>query len=363
LKLKTENFPMTSRQLVQAALAGDETPRFPAGPLAVHNTAALAGVSIEDYTLDPAVMVDCVCRYYERFRPDAVWLSADTWITAEAVGAAVAFPGAGQPMGGTDETLVRSAVDIDRLPASDPESLGRMPKMLEALRLLRARLGDEVFIVGCFDQSPFSLACALADINEVMMLLVTDPPFVEALLEKCIEHAAAYAVALGRAGADMLSTGDSPAGMIGPDFYEELALPAERRVFEAIRAGCGVPSSLHICGDSTHILSAMATSGAEVLEIDHQVSLDDACRMVPDTVALWGNVDPVEVMNNGTPEAVRRACAEAVETVRRHGRRRFVLSSGCTLAPGTPPENIAAMIESVRAEGEPDTSDTSDRHG
>ncbi len=71
---------MTGRELVRAALAGQETPRVPSGPLAVHLTAAMAGVSIENYTLDPVVMVDCVCRYYERFRPDAVWLSADTWL-------------------------------------------------------------------------------------------------------------------------------------------------------------------------------------------------------------------------------------------------------------------------------------------
>ena len=67
---------MNSRQIVHAALAGEETPRVPVGPLAVHVTAALAGRTIEDYTLDPGIMVDCICRYHERFQPDAVWLSA-----------------------------------------------------------------------------------------------------------------------------------------------------------------------------------------------------------------------------------------------------------------------------------------------
>jgi uroporphyrinogen-III decarboxylase len=75
--------------------------------------------------------------------------------------------------------------------------------------------GEDVFIVACFDQSPFSLACALAGINELMMMLVTDPPFADGMLEPCIAHASAYAIALAEAGADMLSTGDSPAGMIG----------------------------------------------------------------------------------------------------------------------------------------------------
>lgn len=335
---------MTSRDLVRAALTGQEVPRVPTGPLAVHLTAILAGVSMEEYTLDPVVLADCVCRYYERFKPDAVWLSADTWVTAQAMGAAVVFPGPGQPMGGTGETLVRTGADIERLPAPDPSALGRMPMMLEAMTLLRERLGDEVFVVGCFDQSPFSLACALADINEMMVKLVTDAPFVEALLERCVEHAAAYAIAMGGAGADLLSTGDSPAGLIGPERYEEFALPSERRVFTAIAEGCGVPTSLHICGDSTRILPAMATSGAAVLEIDHLVPMDAACRLVPEEVALWGNLDPVSVLRNGTPKMVGRAAADAVSAVHAHGRKRFILSSGCTLAPDTPPENVAAMM-------------------
>lgn len=334
---------MTSRELIRATLGGIETPRVPASPLAVHVTASLAGVSIEKYTLDPQVMADCICRYHERFRPDAVWLSADTWVTAEAMGAAVAFPGPGQPMAGSGETTVRTAADIDRLPAPDPHSRGRMPLMLEAMRLLRQRLGDEVFIVGCFDQSPFSLACALAGLDVMMMKLMDDPPFVAALLERCAGHAAAYAIAMADAGADMLSTGDSPAGLIGPHLYEEFALPAERRVFETIRESCDTPTSLHICGNSRHILPAMATSGARVLEIDHLVPLDEACRLIPDNIAIWGNLDPVGVIRNGTPEGVQVAGTQAIATVREHGRCRFILSTGCTLAPDTPAGNLAAL--------------------
>jgi uroporphyrinogen decarboxylase len=342
---------MTSRDLVRAALAGKPTPRFPSGPLAVHVTAVLAGVSMRDYTLKPSVMADCVARYWERFRPDAVWVSADTWICAEAMGARVAFASDDQPMSGTGEPVVKSASDIDRIPPPDPASRGRIPVMLEAIALLRKRLGDEVFIVGCFDQSPFSLACSLAGINETMLKLHDDRPFVDALLERCIEHASAYANALGRAGSDMVSTGDSPAGLIGPELYRDVALPAEQRVFQNVRRGCRVPSSLHICGRTTHILRDMAKSGADVLEIDHAVDLGEACRIVPDEIALWGNLDPVGLLLQGTPAEIEAAARGAIAAVRASGRTRFVLSSGCTFAPHTPPANIEALVRSARAVG------------
>lgn len=337
----------TPRGRLGAALAGRPTDRTPCAPLAVHYTAALTGTSMEDYTLNPETMVDCICRYYERFHPDAVWLSADTWISAEAMGARVAFPGDNQPLAGAGEAAIRSAADIDRIPPADPSTQGRMPLMLEAMSRLRRRLGDDVAVVGCFDQSPFSLACALGGINDIMIQVITEPERVRALLERCIEYAAAYANALGAAGADLLSTGDSPAGLMGPDLYQNVALPAERRVFAAIAEGCGVPTSLHVCGDATPLLPHMATAGAAVLEIDYRVDLDTACRTVPDPIALWGNLDPVGVLQDGTPQQVAVAAREALDTIRRHGRSRFVLSSGCTLTPGTPATNLDALIASV----------------
>ena len=85
----------------------------------------------------------------------------------------------------------------------------------------------------------------------------------------------------------------------------------------------------------------MAATGADVLELDHAVDLAGACRIVGPDIALWGNLDPVGVLSRGTPELVRRKAREAVQAA---GHRRFVLSSGCTLAMETPPANLDALM-------------------
>ena len=54
--------------------------------------------------------------------------------------------------------------------------------------------------MACFDQYPFSLACALMGIEQVMLQLVDDRPMVEALMERCGEYAVAYAAALAEPG-------------------------------------------------------------------------------------------------------------------------------------------------------------------
>ena len=73
---------MNSKELVSLLLTGKPAPRTATGPLAVHHYARLAGISIDEYTSDPAALADSVVRYWEKFEPDAVWLSADTWVSA-----------------------------------------------------------------------------------------------------------------------------------------------------------------------------------------------------------------------------------------------------------------------------------------
>jgi len=337
----------SSKQLVGQALTGQAVARPVAGPLAVHYCAGLAGVSLRDYTLNPRCLADCVIRYYERFRPDAVWLSADTWVTAQAMGAPVGFPNDRQPMAGIGGPCIRSAADIDRIPPPDPASQGRWPIMLEALRYVVEAVGGETFIVACFDQYPFSLACAMMGIEQVMVKLLDDRPLVEALMQRGVEYAVAYASALADAGADMLSGGDSPVGLIGPRLYRSAALPFERRVIAELKRRHSPPISLHICGNATPILPDMAASEADVLELDHQVDAVTACRSVGPDVAIWGNLDPVGLLARAAPDEVRRATSALLSAFRTCGHKRFVISSGCTLAIDTPAANIEAMLDAV----------------
>jgi MtaA/CmuA family methyltransferase len=335
-----------SRQLIERVLRGDETPRTPTGPLAVHFCARVAGQTLREYTTSARALAESVIRYYERFRPDAVWLSADTWVSAEAMGATVGATGDDQPFGGIGAPMVRCAADIDRIPPPDVGARGRYPLMLEALSRIVEALGKEVWIVACMDQYPFSLAAALMGINEIMLKLTDDAAFVKAVMERALEYGIAYGRALAAAGADMLSGGDSPAGLIGPEPYHRIAAPFEARLIAELQRATGKPISLHICGDATPILPPMAATGADVLELDHQVDLRHACRIVGPEITLWGNLDPVGLLARAEPADVAAAAREAIAAMNECGHRRFVLSSGCTLAMEMPFENLDALLRS-----------------
>ncbi|MBI4659346.1 MAG: uroporphyrinogen decarboxylase family protein [Verrucomicrobia bacterium] len=340
---------INSKELVGRALRGQQAPRPAAGPLAVHYCARVAGVSLRDYTLSPVVLSECVLRYYKRFTPDAVWLSADTWVNAEAMGAHVAIADENQPLGGVGPPAVQGWADLERIPPPDPHRQGRWPLMLEAVRRVNDAIGGEVFIAACFDQFPFSLACALMGLEHVLRAVLEEPALVEALMRKCSDYTLAYALALAEAGADMLSGGDSPAGLLGPTLYRRIALPFERRIIDRLHERVPMPVSLHICGDTRALLADLATTGADVLELDHQVDVAEVSQPLGPNVAIWGNLDPVAVLAQGTPNTVRQATVNLIRKLRGCGHARFVVSSGCTLAMETPAENLAAMFETVRS--------------
>ena len=89
----------------------------------------------------------------------------------------------------------------------------------------------------------------------------------------------------------MLTGGDSPAGLIGPRLYREMALPLERHVIARLKSHASVPVSLHICGDATPLLADMAASGADVLELDHLVNVVTAGQVL----------SGLEIANPGDP--------------------------------------------------------------
>lgn len=333
-------------EIFLSTLRGAPTSRVPVVPLAVHFCARVTGATLDHYTRDPAALAEAVIAYHRRFRPDAVILSADTWVSAQAMGAAVGPIGAQQPWGGLGEPRVRTLADVKALPEPDVARQGRYPLMLGALRRIVAGVGRETAVVACFDQYPFSLAAALMGLNELMLAVHDDPALVQALMERCHRFGLAYGRALAETGADLLTGGDSPAGLIGPERYREFAWPWERRLIADLKAATGRPVSLHICGNAEPILADMARTGADVLEIDYRTDLAFAARTVGPGVTLWGNLDPVAVLAQGTPTTVRTAARQALTAM--SGHNRFILGSGCTLAVETPFENVEALIGSVQ---------------
>ena len=116
-----------------------------------------------------------------------------------------------------------------------------------------------------------------------------------------------------------------------------------KRNIEHWRRDYGVPTMLHICGNTSPMLNDFAMTGAAAMSLDHAVDLRDAKAAFGDTMAVMGNIDPVSIMLNGTPDDVRAAAQKCFDDAGEGGG--FIFGAGCAEPNGTPIENIRAMVE------------------
>jgi uroporphyrinogen decarboxylase len=288
---------------------------------------------------------------YRLFGYDTIRIFTDLYVQAEAMGASVIVP--------ADETAylgapaVRGISGIGDLRAADPALDGCLPQHLDAARIAVRKVGAEVPItvaVTC----PFTNASFLVGTENLVRLALREPALVDRLCELSLETSLYYAGAIIESGAaPSLTDPMSSSTVISPVLFRRFSLPYLKRLIDPIHAA-GKKVTLHICGKTNRIWKDMVGAGADCISIDNRIDLADAARDVGDRVRLMGNVDPTDVMLQGTADDVR----EAVRTcVMKAGRAPmgYIVASGCSLPTETPFENIHAMLDAVREIGFPVT--------
>jgi uroporphyrinogen decarboxylase len=312
-----------------------------------------SGVSLRDYYTDAKVMVDAQLSLHQLLDQDVICIGADNFYIAEGFGCETTR--AEQELPALVKPAVGSLADVFDVSPLDPETDGRMPVMLEAIRRAREAVGDRVAIRSP-GTGPFALASYLIGsqewLCEIGLAEAGLPGANEAALHHALEVASESLIRFGRAcwdaGADIIHCGDSLAScdVISPRTYQRFAFPYERKVFQAWKDYGITGSLLHICGNSTKVLEQYADTGAELIEIDNMVDLGVAREKIGGRVTLVGNVHTVTELLQGTPETVRAASLRCIEMSR--GGSGFILGSGCIVPRYTPIENLREMVRVAR---------------
>lgn len=338
---------MNGKQRIEAALRGETADRI---PVMLHNflmAAREAGITQRQYREDPALIAKAFMQAVETYDYDAICVDVDTATLAGAVGVPVDFP-EDDPARCEGACLPDLAAVRDLPPpavAADP----RVQVWLEAVRLLKAHFGDEIYLRGNCDQAPFSLASMMRGPAEWLMDLLDEDNHadVELLLDHCTEATGQFLRLMAETGADMLSNGDSPAGpdMISPAMYRTFAQPWECRIAQ-LSHSLGKPYLLHICGNTSLILNDMLATGANVLELDYKTDILAAAAACKDRAVFCGNIDPSGVLALGSPQLVAAKTRELLAVFA--GNPRFILNAGCAIPATTPPANLHAMLQASR---------------
>ena len=212
---------------------------------------------------------------------------------------------------------------------------GRIPLVCEAIKLLKEDVGEEI-VIGAYAPGPFTLLSLLVETGALYLSLRKSPEQVHLALKFLTQVLAAVGNAYHAAGADFLTIhemGGSP-GALGPKVFASVVLPHLQTLTSALPR----PVVLSACGRTNGTMKLLAASGADALSVDQTNDLAASRQEAPD-VLLFGNLDPVRLISQGTSDEI----AEAVESVVRSGAD--AVWPGCDLYPQVSLENLRAMVE------------------
>lgn len=340
--MREDNDTMNGRERVMAMLKGEPVDRLPCMPITMQFAADLVGVKFLDYAIDHRRMVEGQVRVSRDFDFDYVNTMSDPACEAFDVGAVVQFFPNQPPALDENEALLGDKRCLSDLQIPDATRPGRMHNRLQALRLYRQKVGGEKVIEG-WVEGPCAEGADLRGINALMTDFYDDPAFVRDLFDFCVEMELRFAREQVAAGAEVIGIGDAAASLVGPKVYEEFVLPFEQKLVDGIHA-LGVPVRMHICGDTRRLLPGLATLGIDLIDIDYPVPLEAARETLGPKVVLMGNLDPVRVVRDGTPDSVY----EAVAACHAAAGERFIVAAGCEIPRDTPHANVHAMVEYAR---------------
>ena len=290
---------------------------------------------------------------------DAAILFSDILTVPDAMGLGLYFA---EGEGPKFERPVRTEEDVARLAVPDPSA--ELRYVTDAVSTIRNALGGRVPLIG-FSGSPWTLACYMVegggsdDFRQIKTMLYRRPDLVQRILEVNAAAVADYLNAQIDAGAQAVMIFDTWGGTLADGQYQKYSLRYMRDVVRRLRlereerdadgnaVKVRVPSIVFTKGGG-HWLEEIAAIGCDGVGLDWTVNLGQARARVGAHVALQGNLDPMSLM--GAPEQVR---GEAIKVMESFGVPQpgagHVFNLGHGISQFTPPESVAALVETVHA--------------
>ena len=304
-------------------------------PILMQFAAEYIGSNYGAFASDYRVLVEANLRCMDDFGLDLLGLISDPYRETQAFGAKIQYVSNGVPR--CLNYVVKSMEDIINLKNPDIYKAERTLDRIMAAELLSKKTQGNIPVIGWIE-GPLAEACDLTGMENMMMQLMMDSDFANRLMDKCIVTAKAFAKAQIENGCLVIGMGDAVCSQIDSDTYNFYVRDRHRELIEYIHE-LGGKIKLHICGDTTHLLPSYKDFNLDILDLDWQVDISEARRILGKNVIFAGNINPVTIQNKSRDE-VFEMCRLLVE---KYKNERYMLSAGCEITALTPAENLKAM--------------------
>jgi uroporphyrinogen decarboxylase len=331
------NREWTGLRRVLTALGHQEPDRVPLFlTLTMHGARAL-GLSIQEYYSRPENMVEGQLRLRARYDHDC--LIGYTFAGAEmsAWGSQPRYFDDGSPNAGPP--IIDSPTEIAKL---EPPDIGKAPLIQQMLRVqseLKARVGDDVPIVGLV-VSPISLPVMQMGFTNYIRAIYEYPDALKRLFRINEEFCVTLANAQFAAGATVIAYADplSSPTMISHAFFRETGLPIMRRSIARMKGPVAITFA---SADCLSILNQILDAGAVATTIGATEDLAAAKQIGRGRITLIGNLNNL-AMPDWSPEQAEAEVRKAIELGAEGGG--FILCDQHGEVPWQTPETVLEAI-------------------
>ena len=276
----------------------------------------------------------------KRFELDAAIVFADIMSPMPALGIDFDFD-----PGPVVANPIRDRRGVEQLRRPDPDSVA--PEVMEALRITRGELPDDVALLG-FCGAPWTLAAYLVegrgikDFPTLRAFAAERPELLDRLLSRLSDLMGRYLVGQAEAGADAVQIFDSWAGLLSLADWRKFIRPHLESLLETVGAA-GIPRIMFV-QNAPHLIEAYAKLPAEAIATDWRMDLGALQRHHAER-AVQGNIDPAVLLAG--PEATARRARQLLASVDPSGH---IVNLGHGILPTTPISSVEALIEAVHGE-------------
>ncbi|XCP86688.1 uroporphyrinogen decarboxylase family protein [Roseburia hominis] len=343
-KVKRPNDQMTPIERKKAIESGQEFDRFPCIPFMGEFKCQFTGISFRDFWYDPEKMAKAEIAAFNRYGYDRIVIGPNTRGITEALGGRFVYPEKGLPY--ADKPFLKQYEQLEEMEPVRAETDSRIQVFADTAKRLEE--AGKIVPMEMSIGGPFTIASQLRGVelllrdtrkcsDSIMKLLriVTDSQ------KSCIDMAARYG--FGIAMADPVA---NPA-LIGPKLYEKFVFPFTKELTDYALEKTGKKVSLHMCGTTYSIWKYLRQYELNELSLDNIIDLERAAKELGDAVPIAGNVDPVEIVMNGTKEEIYEG-VKACISVGKSAKKGYHLATGCDIPETTLPQKIDWFMEAAR---------------
>jgi len=251
------------------------------------------------------------------------------------------------------DKLPESEAEIDELvpqsESADAASIVCCGKAELAHRLL-ATHGDGLFPTYSVG-SPFWQCYQIWGFEGMMMAAATTPELIRYACERYVAQQLDQVKVASLLGAQGIWIEECLADLLSPAQFATLSLPYVQRIVDSIRA-YDMRSIYYYCGNPDRKWDLLLDSHADALALEEGkkgfvIDIEDAARRVNGRCVLFGILDAIGVLQDGTSDELTAEIARQLRAGRAN-RDRFVMSLGSPVTPGTPPDRVREYCRIVR---------------